>query len=166
MNGTLAAASPVFLISAEGKNPEIIGVLQRARMHSARPVHVLMNHQTSPLMDCANTLTDISTHVFELADKDGYLATNSLLLNAVLAARAYGELDNDADHVPALIDGLRLGDQTIDQWLIRLALSRPRLVLRVRPMQTRRRPNRGEAGCWERSKWDSVDSQPARHYPG
>jgi hypothetical protein len=42
---------------------------------------------------------------------------------------------------------------------------RPRLVLRVRPMQRRRRPHRGEAGCWERSKWDSVDSPTARPYP-
>src|ERR1035438_7908612 len=50
-NPTLAAASPVFLISAEGKNPDIIEALQRARMHSARPIHVVTNRGDSPLVD-------------------------------------------------------------------------------------------------------------------
>jgi len=50
-NPTLASASPVFLISAEGKNPDIIEALQRARMHSARPVHIITNRQQSPLAE-------------------------------------------------------------------------------------------------------------------
>lgn len=116
-NPTLAASSPVFLISAEGKNPDIIEALLRARMHSARPVHVLTNRADSPLVTAASHLADVGTHVFELADKDGYLATNSLLLDAVLIARAYGELDNDHHAVPASIDQLRLGDHTLDDWL-------------------------------------------------
>ena len=116
-NPTLAAASPVFVISAEGKNPDAIEALQRARIHSARAVHVLTNRSTSPLMECAERLTDINTHIFELVEKDGYLATNSLLLDAVLVARAYCELDNDKEQVPASIDALRLGDRAIDDWL-------------------------------------------------
>src|SRR5258707_7663545 len=88
-NPTLAASSPVFLISAEGKNPDIAEALQRARRHSARAVHVLTNRKDSPLMTSVAELSDVSAHVFELADKDGYLATNSLLLDAVLIARAY-----------------------------------------------------------------------------
>ena len=39
-NPTLASSSPVFLVSAEGKNPDITEALERARHHSARPVHV------------------------------------------------------------------------------------------------------------------------------
>jgi fructoselysine-6-P-deglycase FrlB-like protein len=92
-NPTLAAASPVFLISAEGKNPDIIEALERARRHSSREIHILTNRAESALTECAARLNDISTHSFELAEKDGYLATNSLLLDAVLVARAYGELD-------------------------------------------------------------------------
>jgi len=94
-NPTLAAASPVFLISAEGKNPDIIEALQRARIHSARPIHVITNRGDSPLAESATTLASINLHVFELSEKDGYLATNSLLLNCVVIARAYGELDGD-----------------------------------------------------------------------
>jgi fructoselysine-6-P-deglycase FrlB-like protein len=116
-NPTLAAASPVFLVSAEGKNPDVVEALERARRHSARAVHVLTNRSASPLIERAKRLSDISTHIFELVQKDGYLATNSLLLDAVLVARAYGELDKDKDQVPPSIDDLMLGEETIDLWL-------------------------------------------------
>lgn len=114
---SLAATSPVFLISAEGKNPDIVEALQRARHHSARAIHVLTNRASTPLVTCINQLTGISTHLFELAEKDGYLATNSLLLNAVLIARAYGELDQQPNHLPASIHDLRVGKHTVAEWL-------------------------------------------------
>jgi HAD superfamily hydrolase (TIGR01484 family) len=116
-NPTLAASSPVFLISAEGKNPDIIEALQRARGHSSRPVHVLVNRSECPLMTCARTLTDITPHIFELANKDGFLSTNSLLLDAVLIARAYEELDKGSRQLPASIDDLTVGKQSIAEWL-------------------------------------------------
>ena len=116
-NPTLASSSPVFLISAEGKNPDITEALKRARHHSARPVHVLTNRSDSPLMESASQLTDVSPHVFELREKDGYLATNSLLLDAVLVAQTYGELDGTADGLPAAMDDLRIGKQSIEQWV-------------------------------------------------
>jgi HAD superfamily hydrolase (TIGR01484 family) len=116
-NPTLAASSPVFFISAEGKNPDIIEALQRARRHSARTVHLLTNRSASKLIECVEQLTDVSTNVFEFTEKDGYLATNSLLLDAVVIARAYGELDQSQDHLPSELAELRIGAQTIDQWL-------------------------------------------------
>lgn len=116
-NPTLAASSPVFLISAEGKNPDIIEAMQRARRHSARPVHVVTNRADCPLMHQVDQLTDVSTHVYELAEKDGYLATNSLLLDAVLFARAYGELNQTQDHLPAQFSDLRIGAQTMEDWV-------------------------------------------------
>ncbi|WP_447586647.1 HAD-IIB family hydrolase [Pseudoxanthomonas mexicana] len=116
-NPTLASSSPVFLISAEGKNPDITEALDRARHHSARPIHVLTNRNDSPLMTGASMLSDVSTHVFELRDKDGYLATNSLLLDAVLVARAYGELDGAEDALPAAMADLLIGDKSVAQWL-------------------------------------------------
>src|SRR5208283_3513549 len=78
-NPTLAASSPVFLISAEGKNPDIVEALSRARRNSARAVHILTNRAESPLTERARQLTEIGTHVYEMAAKDGYLGTNSLL---------------------------------------------------------------------------------------
>lgn len=116
-NPTLASSSPVFLISAEGKNPDIVEALDRARRHSSRSVHVLTNRADSPLMDHVRELPGVKPYVFELAKKDGYLATNSLLLDAVLVARAYGELNGSRDHLPSDLTGLRVGDQSLDQWL-------------------------------------------------
>src|SRR5258708_4356721 len=116
-NPNLAMASPVFLISAEGKNPDVIEALHRARRHSSRPLHVITNHKSSPLIDSVSQLTDVAVHVFELSEKDGYLATNSLLMDAVLIARAYEELDNAPMRIPSHIDGLELDGRTIDAWL-------------------------------------------------
>ncbi|MDB5761581.1 MAG: phosphoglycolate phosphatase [Herminiimonas sp.] len=116
-NPTLASSSPVFLISAEGKNPDIVEALQRARLHSSRTVHVLTNRANSRLMECVQSLTDITPYIFELANKDGYLATNSLLLDAVLIARAYGELDRATENLPDTVDGLKIGEHSIAEWL-------------------------------------------------
>lgn len=113
-NPTLAASSPVFFISAEGKNPDIVEALDRARQRSSRPIHVLTNRKSSPLMERAAQRTGTLTHVFQLADKDGYLATNSLLLDAVLVARAYSELDGDAHPLPDSINDLEIGGLSID----------------------------------------------------
>jgi HAD superfamily hydrolase (TIGR01484 family) len=116
-NPTLASTSPVFLISAEGKNPDIVEALQRARMQSARPIHVITNRSDSPLIECAKNLGNINYHIFELTEKDGYLATNSLLLNCALIARAYGELDNDKNAIPSTLDSLRLDELAVSDWL-------------------------------------------------
>jgi HAD superfamily hydrolase (TIGR01484 family) len=120
-NPNLAAACPVFLISAEGKNPDIIEAMQRARKYSARPVHVITNRSESALIDQINKLSDIRTHVFPLSEKDGYLATNSLLLNCVVVARAYAELDNTRPVLPSSLNELRLGATSIDEWLAQSA---------------------------------------------
>ena len=116
-NPTLASASPLFLFSAEGKNPDVVEALKRARTRTVLALHVITNRASSPLIDCGAHLTDVNTHVFELRQKDGYLATNSLLLNSVLVARAYGELNNDEQTLPASIDKIRLDRQPICEWL-------------------------------------------------
>jgi fructoselysine-6-P-deglycase FrlB-like protein/hydroxymethylpyrimidine pyrophosphatase-like HAD family hydrolase len=116
-NPTLASASPIFFVSAEGKNPDIIEALRRARRHSARDLHILTNRSASPLQAALATLTDVNIHTFELEHKDGYLATNSLILDAVIVARAYEELDHHNDHIPQTIDDLALNGQSIGTWL-------------------------------------------------
>lgn len=116
-NPTLASSSPVFLISAEGKNPDIVEALERARRHSSRTVHVLTNRADSTLMEHVRELSGVKPYVFELANKDGYLATNSLLLDAVLVARAYGELNGGRDRLPPGMDALQIGSQSLAEWL-------------------------------------------------
>lgn len=115
-NPTLAATSPAFFVSAEGKNPDIVEALRRARLHSARTVHVLTNRATSPLCEEVARLTDVGHHVFELNEKDGFLATNSLLLDAVLVARAYERL-NASEQLPDAVGELSLEAGPIDAWV-------------------------------------------------
>ena len=116
-NPTLAATSPIFIISAEGKNPDILEALQRARLHSSRAVHVISNRAESFLMDRANQLHDVTTHIFELAEKDGYLATNSLMLDATLVARAFEELDGQEHPVPVDIGAIAFNGLSLGAWL-------------------------------------------------
>jgi HAD superfamily hydrolase (TIGR01484 family) len=139
-NPTLAASSPVFMISAEGKNPDIVEALERARRHSSRTVHVLTNRASSPLMEHVRELPEVTPHVFELAKKDGYLATNSLLLDAVVIARAYGALDADANQFPDSLDQLRIGSNSVPEWLdtarefVRQAVPRKGLIVVFSPL--------------------------------
>jgi HAD superfamily hydrolase (TIGR01484 family) len=118
-NPTLAAASPVFLVSAEGKNPDIVEALRRVRGHSSRAIHILTNRPATALTECARDSMNVTTHLYELTHKDGYLATNSLLLDAVVVARAYGEL-NEGTHnsLPPAMDDLRIGPYRIEEWVL------------------------------------------------
>lgn len=116
-NPTLASNSPAFFISAEGKNPDIVEALKRARYYSARTIYVLTNREVSPLGTTLSELSDIDSHVFELPQKDGYLATNSLLMDAVLVARAYGGLNGDSGELPPSIDDLQLESGSIAEWV-------------------------------------------------
>ncbi|MCC8432559.1 hypothetical protein LJ725_26615 [Reyranella aquatilis] len=116
-NPTLASTSPVFFVSAEGKNPDILEAIKRARDHSARAIHLITNQKKSPLIDLAQASSGLHTHVFELKEKDGYLATNSLLATATLVARAYGELDGRTQ-LPSSLGELLVSGQPIDQWLL------------------------------------------------
>lgn len=116
-NPNLASSSPVFLISAEGKNPDIIEALTRARLYSSRTVHVLTNKTTSPLEEQISGLSNVNNHIFHLEKKDGYLATNSMLMDAILVARSYLELNNEGEEIPESIKLLTLKYESIEEWL-------------------------------------------------
>ncbi len=143
-NPTVASNSPIFIVSAEGKNPDILEALQRARRHSSRAVHVITNRTTSPLMERVNDLHDVTSHVFELKDKDGYLATNSLILDASLLARTYASLDGQTDHAAQLVENLEISGRALRDWLeeaksfVSEAVSRRGLIIvfspRLRPV--------------------------------
>lgn len=116
-NPTLASTSPIFIFSAEGKNPDILEALQRARQHSSRAVHVVTNRRDSPLMDLVRSMNDVTAHIFELDQKDGYLATNSLALSASVLARAFGELDQDGPPDFFKMTDIRFEQLSLFDWL-------------------------------------------------
>lgn len=137
-NPSLASTSPVFLISAEGKNPDIVEALVRVRYESARAIHVVTNRIESLLMAKAAALSEITSHVFNLEHKDGYLATNSLLLSAAIVARAYGQLDRAAE-LPRTLGELTIGGKSPQVWVaeaaafITQAVSRRNLIVIYSP---------------------------------
>ena len=85
-------------------------------------------------------LPEVTPHVFELAKKDGYLASNSLLLDAVVIARAYGALDAEAEQFPDSLDQLRIGSNSVPEWLdtarefVRQAVPRKGLIVVFSPL--------------------------------
>lgn len=115
-NPTLASMSPAFFVSAEGKNPDIVEALIRARQRSARPIHVITNRSETPLTQAVNRLRDVTLHVFPLKEKDGYLATNSLLLDSMVVARAFGELQSTVNSFPTDFSALSINEASISDW--------------------------------------------------
>jgi hypothetical protein len=96
----------VLLLSASGKNRDVLAALERCIQHEARAVATLCMHRGSPLATTARRFE--RAYVFEEdapSGKDGFLATNSLLATCVLIARAYGvgfpqTLSNDQSRPP------------------------------------------------------------------
>lgn len=116
-NPTLASTSPVFFISAEGKNPDIVEALYRAKSYSSREIHVIVNRNNCPLIECAKGLEGVRIHSFPLEHKDGFLATNSLIYNSILIARAYSE-HGIITKMPQSMTDLTLNNVTIIDWLL------------------------------------------------
>ncbi len=80
-----------LLVSAGGRNPEILGALQTA----TRPIGVVCASGANPLVESAPPGTHV--HAVEPpTGRDGFLATNTLLATCVWLAMAYGR------HVPFL----------------------------------------------------------------
>lgn len=117
-NPTLASTSPAFFVSAEGKNPDIIEALIRARQKSARPIHVITNRIDTPLTKVAGDLPDVTLHTFPLVEKDGYLATHSLLLDSMVVARAFNELHFSSIALPSNFSELRVNKKSIREWAV------------------------------------------------
>jgi hypothetical protein len=80
-------------------------------------IHVITNREQSALMSAVGALRDVTPHIFELAEKDGYLATNSLLLDAIVVARAFAELDGSDEGFPATFEELHLDRLSIEEWI-------------------------------------------------
>ena len=84
-------AAAVLLLSAGGANPDILTAAEHAVLAEHQIVIAICTRRDTPLR--ARLSTCRQAHVFEFigpSPKDGFLATNSLLLTSALLARAYG----------------------------------------------------------------------------
>lgn len=85
-----AYGKAVVLISAGGRNPDIVGALKRAIQLEVARIVVVCFKKNSPLARLASAYRNIELIEFELpSGRDGFLATNSLLAFNLLALRSY-----------------------------------------------------------------------------
>lgn len=83
--------SAVLLVTAGGRNPDVLGAFERLAEREPRRFVVLCARTGSPLARAASRHPAIDFADFEPpAGKDGFLATNSLVASAVVLTRAYG----------------------------------------------------------------------------
>src|SRR5579871_1129358 len=104
----------VFIPTAGGKNPDVLGVLRHLIANETGRLMVWCANPGSPLSIAASKYRFIDFHEFAMpSGKDGFLAVNSLLAFAVLLMRAYAAaLGIDSALPPSF--GHLLGE---DNWL-------------------------------------------------
>lgn len=92
-------SSAILMVSAGGKNPDILGVAQAVVEAEPAALIAICATKDSPLARVVNGYSRGFCFDFDLpTGKDGFLATNSLLALSVVALRVYGY---DADFLPA-----------------------------------------------------------------
>jgi fructoselysine-6-P-deglycase FrlB-like protein len=80
----------VLLVTAGGKNPDVLGVFERLVVREPRRFLVLCTAVRSPLARLAAKYRFVEFLEFDLpSGKDGFLATNSLLASVILLCRGY-----------------------------------------------------------------------------
>jgi hydroxymethylpyrimidine pyrophosphatase-like HAD family hydrolase/fructoselysine-6-P-deglycase FrlB-like protein len=86
----------VVLVSAGGRNPDILGIARAAVEAEPRSLIALCASRNSPLSRIVNAFNRGFSFEFELSSgNDGFLATNSLLALSTAALRAYGFLSHE-----------------------------------------------------------------------
>lgn len=140
-NSQLADDKIITLISAEGKNNDIIEALRVVFARSPRDINIVTNTPANRVTRLAQRIGTVNVHVLKVpGGRDGYLAVNSLFMTATVLARAYGVISSRfPGEFPASIDDFRIGDTDPATCLITRhksidkVLSRPTVVVLFDP---------------------------------
>ena len=90
-NPLFLAGARVFIVSARGRNPDVLGFAKNAIAAEPLSLTSLCSMEGSPLTSVVETFNRGKGFEFASpAGKDGYLATNSLVAMNTVVARAYG----------------------------------------------------------------------------
>lgn len=107
----------VLILSAGGRNPDVIGALKKVICCEPSRVIVICSKSASPLTRLAEKYRSVDVVTFNLpSGKDGFLATNSLLAFSVILARAYAAAYSPGDPFPADIETLVHPGSTRDEF--------------------------------------------------
>lgn len=110
-----AANAAGLLLSAEGKNHDILAAAKQLRLRAC-PTIGLTLRSTSPLVELSDETGAASLAAYDMPwGKDGYLATNSLVAMLVLLWRAYAADAAVAAELPLLVNWYLQFDRHIEQ---------------------------------------------------
>lgn len=110
-----AANAAGLLLSAEGKNHDILAAAKQLRLRAC-PTIGLTLRLTSPLVELSDATGAASLAAYDTPwGKDGYLATNSLIATLILLWRAYAGDAEVAAELPLLVDWYVQFDRGIEQ---------------------------------------------------
>jgi hydroxymethylpyrimidine pyrophosphatase-like HAD family hydrolase len=110
-----AANAAGLLLSAEGKNHDILAAAKQLRLRAC-PTIGLTLRSTSPLVELSDETGAASLAAYDMPwGKDGYLATNSLIAMLILLWRAYEADATVAAELPLLGDWYLRFDRHIEQ---------------------------------------------------
>jgi fructoselysine-6-P-deglycase FrlB-like protein len=107
-----------LLITAGGRNPDIIGAFRTLAVREPRELAVVCSSTTSPISEVAKEYW--YSKIFEFAPpsgRDGFVATNTLLSTAVLLLRAYDHVFGNDAALPPELDGLFGGQSGFREFL-------------------------------------------------
>lgn len=122
--------SAVFIGTAGGSNPDVIGALRTAASREASLVLALCASLNSRLSGEAGRFSNVTVFDFETpAGRDGFLAANSLLASAVLLARGFAESSGAPSRLPKSLSSL-VGARTWQSFCRSLDNQASRLWLR------------------------------------
>lgn len=110
-----AANAAGMLLSAEGKNPDILAAAKQLRLRAC-PTIGLTLRSTSPLVKLSGETGAASLAAYDMPwGKDGYLATNSLVATLILLWRAYAADVTVTTELPLLVNWYLQFDRRIER---------------------------------------------------
>lgn len=101
----------VFIATAGGSNPDVLGATRQAATAEAVEVLALCGRTESKLASEATKFSNVTVHEFSLSNDDGFLATNSLWASSVLLVRAFAAASGQPVTLPGSIASL-VGNST------------------------------------------------------
>ena len=111
-----------LVLTAGGRNPDIIGALRVLAEREPRELVVLCAAERTLLSETAANYEYVRTIEFSLpTGKDGFVATNTLLATAILLTRAYESLYPPQTPLPATLSELLRMDRSSSEAMIETA---------------------------------------------
>jgi hydroxymethylpyrimidine pyrophosphatase-like HAD family hydrolase/fructoselysine-6-P-deglycase FrlB-like protein len=114
--------SAALVLSAGGKNPDVLGVFKALLEHEPKTLGALCLALGSPLAELCSRYEFVSCAEFETpTGKDGFVATNSLLAFGTIIWRAYSELSGVAVDPELTLERILGATSGLEEWSSNLA---------------------------------------------